>query len=235
MGASSDPSPPPTDAAARQVARARLLATFAGDIVHDLSNQLSAAVGLIDQVMDRATPAERDDLAALLAGTRSGLAMLQALSAMVRRDPRDRQTISLADLARDVLALLGKRARAGHRPIELVVDAAAPAVRVVAADAMQAILTAILLAQDDAGAGELRLRVTGGRSAAGRPVGIVALHDRGDPAALRAGEHWWRQDPASLSARVGRLGLDLAHAGGELLVDGSAGRRRIALAWPAST
>lgn len=225
-------------------ARVRALGGIAVALVHDLSNLLGAGLGLTELV--RASLHDPADLATvdeIERCSRQGATLGRTLARLLGKGPRLRQVTPLGDLVADALAVVGKNAQ--HRGVELEVAPApvpSPRVRVVAEEALQALLHGLLLVLD--GAARVSVTVaTGVRSiAGGRPrraafvridatpcptIGVAAEVARGGPGALlRAGA----LGPAG--AGLLHATLSLAGCGGELAVAQNGAGGSLEFAWP---
>ena len=167
-----------------QNARVRWLGELSGWITHDLSNLLLSGVALADTLMPVAEKVEdRSLLTELDQGIRRSTTMTRVLANLLRRDPRQWQPRSVADLAEDAVSILRKHA--AKQRIDLEVEVATSAsVCVPEAEVVQALLAGTIRGLR---AGPARLRVevrevttalAGGRERAAVALRIVAAPAR---------------------------------------------------------
>jgi signal transduction histidine kinase len=208
-------------------ARVRQLGDLAASIAHDLNNLLGSAMGLAS-VLEASTTdaAERRLIGELQRGAARGATMTRGLARMLKVGPRQRVVVAAADLVDEVLAL-GHRSASQHQA-EFTVRAAAdlPGIRVVAAEATQALLHGIVALIEAGGrriaveADAIDVAVAGGRERRCLRVRVSAACP--PPPATSTPAAW--QAMATLALR--RMGGDFVAA-----VD--AGGCRFDYVWPA--
>ncbi|MCE9634325.1 MAG: HAMP domain-containing protein [Planctomycetes bacterium] len=102
------------------------LGTLAGGVAHEFNNLLGGIQGCAEDASRETDPAElRDTLAMIERTARRGTAITQNLLRFARPSEGDRKPIDLADVAREVAALVGPEAL--RHKVRVVVDAPSPA------------------------------------------------------------------------------------------------------------
>ena len=233
------------------IARSRTLGSLAGAIVHDLANLLGSGLGLAEALRPGLTdPGELQTLDELVQGTRQGAMLGRVLARLLGRAPRQRAVVGLHDLVLEVMALVGKHSV--HRGLDLRVQPTGrpAAVRVVAEDALQALLHGFLFCLAgsvvDSAVRSLVVEVGTDQSpiAGGRPRDLAFARFTVAPfdaiAARGAGDLLERGDTMLRTAnRLGESGRNLLHAalvmagsGGELKGRAADGSFVLEFRWP---
>jgi len=128
----------------RAAGRARLLASLAGSIAHDLNNHLHAAVGLSAVL----SPYARDDadrvaLQELERAVRAGSRIVETVARMLRRTPSRTDTADAQAMLDDVLALVRKQLSVASVPCEVVTRPDLPPLAMAHDDAVQVVLAGV--------------------------------------------------------------------------------------------
>jgi len=228
-------------------ARARTVGGLAGTIVHDLANLLAAGIGIAEIlrpfVRDAADTRSLDELSR---GARQGAVLGRAVSRLLATGPRERTIVPVDGLLDEVVTLLDRDAR--QRSIALTVrhDGPSAAIRVVAAEACQALLAGLLFCIAH-GATSLAVESGGTRQPVGpareRSAVRVRLAARPlDGDAVREVVQLAQRRAGLLGAleRLGDGGPGLVHAiaamacaGGELLASATDAGLALDYVWPA--
>ncbi|MBL9079753.1 MAG: hypothetical protein JNL08_19785 [Planctomycetes bacterium] len=211
-------------------ARARQLGSMASSIAHDLANVLNAAMGFA-ALADATTqdPAERRLIGELQRGATRGAALARALARMLQGRARERAAVAVGDLIDGVCALATRAAQGRKIALAVAPATGLPPVRVVAAEAQQALLLGLGALLDtapqriDIAATAERRAVAGGRE---RACVCVRLAASGCTAPVGAGA----SDPDWQTT----TSLLLAHAGGEFARRDDGTAATLDYAWPAA-
>jgi signal transduction histidine kinase len=225
-------------------ARARLLGRLAGTLAHDLANVLAAATGLAGELQ----PRHAED-AALLAqldqGARRGAAQSRLLAKLLGQDEAGYEVMALEELLEGVRSLVERHCVRRGVPFAAVSGPAGPTrVRVVTAEATQALLGLALAALEPGVAGIELAAAVGERALAGgrvRPVGSLVLRVQAPGPTLAAAAvgvaRMQSGAPSGLvldpvGDAVAQAALVMAVGGGELVVTAATPALQIELHWP---
>ncbi|MBL8723596.1 MAG: hypothetical protein JNK49_06085 [Planctomycetes bacterium] len=227
-----------------QTARARLLGRLAGTLAHDLANVLAAATGLAGELQPRHAE-DAAFLAQLDQGARRGAALVRLLAKLLGQGPSRHEVVALEELFEGVRSLVERHcARLGVPFTMLPGDAGRTRVRVVVAEAMQALLGLSLAALEAGVAGVTWTVAVGERALAGgrpRTVASVVLRVQAPGPGLlaaAAGTASMRNGSAaglmadSVGEAFAQTALVLAVGGGELTVEVTESVLQVELHWP---
>lgn len=211
-------------------ARVRLLGDLAGSIAHDLANLLGSAMGLAAMLESNAgSDADRRLILELQQGATRGAAMTRALARMLKRSPRERVVVAVAELVAGACGLASRAAAARRTGLAVEVAPDLPSVCVVADEAQQALMLGIVALIDAAPgrvgvtAQQVRAAIAGGRERACVRV-RVAADACTRPIGGEAAPAGWQLTAALL----------LAGVGGELTRASEGDRCVLDYVWPAA-
>lgn len=235
-------------AAVAELARLRGLAAAAGNLVHDFNNLLNSCIGLAGHVRPHMhDPLDQRILRELEQGTQHGAQLARAMARLLVRGTGERATVPSTTLVDDALALTAKAA--GQRGVQLAVERseAAPVVRTVVAEAVQALWHG-LMALVDRQPRALRVVLDAAEVAIGdgrvRPCARLCITSSGLEAEARDELLGLVKGAPGLIAALGRspLAPGLAAAvfvqgrlGGELRAEATGEELRLEYRWPAAS